>query len=73
MPFALLSIMKSNLNQKLLKRPEKLLAVVLGLTALHSFAMGLALIAQPPPFMEIIGFVGRANAFSLSRVVSFTF
>ncbi len=48
--------MQRNFKQRLLKQPQQLLSVVLCLTAWHSFLMGLALIIQPPAFMEIVGF-----------------
>lgn len=39
-----------------MKQPAKLLSMVLVLTALHSFIMGLMLIIQPSSFMKMVGF-----------------
>ncbi|MBW2450532.1 MAG: hypothetical protein JRE92_08925 [Deltaproteobacteria bacterium] len=39
-----------------LNHPDKLLSTVLGLVAIHSFGMGVILIAQPTVLMEFAGF-----------------
>lgn len=50
------NVMQSSRTQGFWKQPQKLLSVVLWLTACHSFLMGIALIAQPPTIMAIVGF-----------------
>ena len=55
--------MGGGLKTILFQYPEKLLSTVLWLVALHSIAMGLALIAQPTLLMKLSGFSSECERF----------
>jgi len=55
--------MRSDLKTILFQYPEKLLSTILWLVALHSIAMGLALIAQPTLLMKLSGFSSECERF----------
>ena len=55
--------MGGDLKTILFQYPEKLLSAVLWLVALHSIAMGLALIAQPTLLMKLSGFSSECERF----------
>jgi len=55
--------MTSDLKRSLLKQPDKLLRIVLWMVALHSFSMGLTLIAQPTFLMKMAGFGQTCDRF----------
>ena len=48
--------MHGDYKKVLFNHPDKLLSTVLGLVAIHSFGMGLTLIAQPAVLMKFAGF-----------------
>ena len=55
--------MGGDLKTILFQYPEKLLSAILWLVALHSIAMGLALIAQPTLLMKLSGFSSECERF----------
>lgn len=55
--------MRSDLKTILFQYPDKLLSTVLWLVALHSIAMGLALIVQPNLLMKLSGFSPECERF----------
>lgn len=55
--------MRSDLKTILFQYPDKLLSTVLWLVALHSIAMGLALIVQPTLLMKLSGFSPECERF----------
>jgi len=55
--------MRGDLKKVLFQYPGKLLSTVLWLVALHSIAIGLALIAQPALLMKLSGFSSECERF----------
>jgi hypothetical protein len=55
--------MRGDLKKVLFQYPDRVLSTVLWLVALHSIAMGLALIAQPALLMKLSGFSSECERF----------
>ena len=55
--------MRGDFKKVLFQYPGKLLSTVLWLVALHSIAIGFALIAQPAPLMKLSGFSSECERF----------
>jgi len=55
--------MRGDLKKVLIQYPDRVLSTVLWLVALHSIAMGLALIAQPALLMKLSGFGSECERF----------
>jgi len=55
--------MRGDLKKVLFQYPDRLLSTVLWLVALHSIAMGLALIVQPALLMKLSGFSSECERF----------
>lgn len=57
------SAVRKHLKEILFRYPDKFLSTVLCLVAVHSIAMGLALVAQPVALMELAGFSPECERF----------
>ncbi len=55
--------MRGILKKSVFEHPEKVLQIVLGLVAVHSIGMGLALITQPVLLMEFVRFSPECERF----------
>ena len=55
--------MRGDLKKVLFQYPDRVLSTILWLVALHSLAMGLALIAQPALLMKLSGFSSECERF----------